>query len=160
MQLHSGLNIFGAKHSSYWTSWFLISIIYSIVASVSGYLAGLAFGFAFFTDTPAVVIMLFMFFPFCISMSFFAFMIASLAPTAKAANASSYGIVLLAIVVESFMADNNILSLLFTEDASSLIVFLRTILLIYPPFSYTKVKPIIFRYLPISQIIVGITMTF
>ncbi len=93
-------------------------------------------------------------------MSFFAFMIASLAPTAKAANASSYGIVLLAIVVESFMADNNILSLLFTEDASSLIVFLRTILLIYPPFSYTKVKPIIFRYLPISQIIVDITMTF
>lgn len=82
-------------------------------------------------------------------MSMMGFMISTLAPTAKAANASSYGIVLLAIVVESFVADNNILSLLFTDNASSLVLFLRTILLFYPPFSYTKVKLAQLRYSPI-----------
>lgn len=54
-------------------------------------------------------------------MAMMAFMISTLAPTTKAANASSYGVVLLAIVVESFVADNNILSLLFTDNASALI---------------------------------------
>ena len=55
------------------------------------------------------------------AMAMMGFMISTLTPTTKAANAVSYGIVLLAIVVESFTADNNILSLLFTEDASALV---------------------------------------
>ncbi len=54
-------------------------------------------------------------------MAMMAFMVSTLAPTTKAANASSYAVVLLAIVVESFVADNNILSLLFTDNASALI---------------------------------------
>lgn len=101
-----------------------------------------------------------MFFPFCLAMSMMGFMISTLAPTAKAANASSYGIVLLAIVVESFVADNNILSLLFTDNASSLVLFLRNILLFYPPFSYTKVRLVPFRSLPTSQCTVATTTIF
>jgi len=50
-----------------------------------------------------------------------AFFVSTLAPTLKAANASSYGIVLLAIVVESFVADNNILTFIFTNDPSILV---------------------------------------
>ena len=88
---------------------------------MSSYLAGLAFGFGFFTDTPFYIIIFLMFFPFCIAMSMMSFMISTIAPTTKAANASSYGIVLLAIVVESFTADNNILTLLFSTDASALV---------------------------------------
>lgn len=69
-------------------------------------------------------------------MSFF---LATLSPTLKAANAISYGIVLFAIVVESFVANNNLLVFLFSDDPESLIIFLKTILLFYPPFSYTKI---------------------
>lgn len=80
-------------------SWFIIAILYSLIASVSSFLAGLAYSFGFFTDTPAYIIILLMFFPFCLAMSMMGFLISTLTPTAKAANAVSYGIVLLAIVV-------------------------------------------------------------
>jgi hypothetical protein len=127
-------------------SWFIISVLYSLMASASSFLAGLAFGFGFFSETPAYIIIFFMFFPFCMAMSMMGFMISTIAPTTKAANASSYAIVLLAIVVESFTADNNILSLLFTTDASLLVQFLKVFLVLYPPFSYTKVVPKLARF--------------
>lgn len=69
----------------------------------------------------------------------FSFFLSTLAPSLKAANAVSYGIVLFAIVVESFVSDNNLLKFLFSSDITPLIVFLKTFLLFYPPFSYTKV---------------------
>lgn len=69
----------------------------------------------------------------------FSFFLSTLAPSLKAANAVSYGIVLFAIVVESFVSDNNLLKFLFSTDVTPLIVFLKTFLLFYPPFSYTKI---------------------
>ena len=91
--------------------------------------------------------MFFLFFPFAFSMAMFGFMISTLAPTTNAANASSYAIVLLAIVVQSFVSDNNVVSLIFTDDASSIVLFLRYFLVFYPPFSYTKVQIQIPRFL-------------
>ncbi len=91
------------------------------MASIFAGIAGLAFNFNFFSLTPLYITILLMFFPFCLAMAMMAFMVSTLAPTTKAANASSYAVVLLAIVVESFVADNNILSLLFTDNASALI---------------------------------------
>ena len=111
---------------------------------MSSTIAGLAFGFDFFKQTPFYINSLFLFFPFCLAMASMGFLVSTIAPNTKAANASSYGIVLLAIVIQSFVSDNNILSLLFTTDASTLVVFLRTILIFYPPFSYTKVFFLLF----------------
>ena len=78
-------------------------------------------------------------FPFTLAMQMFSFFLSTLSPTLKAANAISYGIVLFAIVVESFVSDNNLLKFVFSEDVSTLILFLKTFLMFYPPFSYTKV---------------------
>lgn len=86
------------------------------------------------------------------------FMISTIASSAKAANASSYSIVLLAIVVQSFVSDNNILSLLFTDDAGTLVKLLRFVLVFYPPFSYTKVRSILNRFLLISQFLADSTL--
>ena len=83
------------------------------------------------------------FLPFTLAMQMFSFFLSTSAPSLKAANAISYGIVLFAIVVESFVSDNNLLKFLFSEDITPLITFLKTFLLFYPPFSYTKVKKII-----------------
>jgi hypothetical protein len=46
-------------------------------------------------------------------------------------------------------------ALLFTDDAGGIVLFLRTFLLFYPPFSYTKVKLIIFRFSLILLFLVG-----
>lgn len=76
-------------------------------------------------------------------MSFF---LSTLSPTLKAANAISYGIVLFAIVVESFVANNNLLIFLFSDDVSTLIFLLKAFLTLYPPFSYTKIFTHITQY--------------
>lgn len=68
-----------------------------------------------------------------------AFFLSTLAPTVKAANATSYAIVLLAIVVQSFTSDNNLLTFIFTTEPSALVQGLKIFLLFYCPFSYTKV---------------------
>jgi len=127
-------------------SWFIIAVLYSLLASVSTFLAGFAFGFDFFHQTPAYILIFFLFLPFSFSMAMFGFMVATLAPTAKAANASSYSIVLLAIIIQSFTSDNNVVALIFSDDAGGTVLFLRTFLLFYPPFSYTKVNHIIYRF--------------
>lgn len=138
--------MFGASHAAYWISWFVIANLYSIITSVSTYLAGLAFGFGFFSQTPAYIIIIFLFFPFTLAMQMLSFFLSTLSPTLKAANAISYGIVLFAIVVESFVANNNLLVFLFADDAGPLIKLLRTFLLFYPPFSYTKMFTNITQY--------------
>jgi hypothetical protein len=102
-------------------------------------IAGLIFGFGFFLDTNAGYILFALFIPFTLAMQMFSFFLSTLAPTLKAANAVSYGIVLFAIVVESFVSDNNLLKFLFASDPSPLVEFLQVFLLFYPPFSYTKV---------------------
>lgn len=134
-----GLNIFGASHGAYWISWFVVALIYSVVGSIATLIAGLIFGFGFFLETNAGYILFALFIPFTLAMQMFSFFLSTLAPTLKAANAVSYGIVLFAIVVESFVSDNNLLKFLFASDPSPLVEFLQVFLLFYPPFSYTKV---------------------
>lgn len=79
-------------------------------------------------------------FPFNLALSMIGFLVATLAPNSKASNTASYAIVLLAIVVQSFVSDNNLLTFIFTTNASTLVELLRAFLIIYPPFSFTKVR--------------------
>jgi hypothetical protein len=137
--IYIGLNIFGASHTAYWISWFIIAVLYSLICSITSFLAGLAFGFGFFTETPFYIIIFLVFFPFNLALSMIAFFISTLAPDSKSSNTASYAIVLLAIVIESFVADNNLLTFIFTTNASTLVTLLKAFLVIYPPFSYTKV---------------------
>jgi len=93
------LNVFGASHGAYWISWFFIANVYSLITAASTYLAGLAFGFNFFKNTPFYIIIFFVVYPFTLAMQMMSFFLSTLSPTLKAANAISYGIVLFAIVV-------------------------------------------------------------
>jgi hypothetical protein len=78
-------------------------------------------------------------FPFNLALAMIGFFVSTLAPNSKASNTASYAIVLLAIVVQSFVSDNNLLTFIFTDSASGLVTSLLTFLTIYPPFSFTKV---------------------
>ena len=93
------MNIFGASHTAYWFSWFIITVIYSLICSISCFLAGYAFGFGFFRDTPFYILIFLLFFPFNLALSMIGFLVATIASNSKASNTASYAIVLLAIVV-------------------------------------------------------------
>lgn len=141
-KLRQGLNVFGASHFSYWLSWFIISILYSVIVSTATLAAGVAFQFPFFLDTPAFIVIIFMF-SLCLAMQMLSFFISTLVPNLKSANSISYGFILFAIVVEAFLADANLLALIFETDPSGLVKFLKIFLSLYPPFSYSKVYPLL-----------------
>lgn len=82
-------------------------------------------------------------YPFTMGLQMMSFFLATLSPTLKSANAVSYAIVLLAIVVQAFTSDYTLISFLFTVDASTFVMILRTVLVFYPPFNYTKVAIIL-----------------
>jgi hypothetical protein len=77
-----------------------------LITSGATYGAGYAFGFGFFRQTPFYIIVFFLFYPFALAMQMLSFFLSTLSPTLKAANAICYGIVLFAIVVESFVSNN------------------------------------------------------
>ena len=137
--INLGLNIFGASHVAYWSSWFIVSNVYALIGSVSTYVSGLVFEFGFFTETPFYIVIFFLFYPFILAMQMLAYFLSTLTPNLKSSNTVSYALMLFAIVIESFVSDNMLLTFLFTEDAGSVIIFLRYFFCFYPPFSYTKV---------------------
>jgi hypothetical protein len=153
-----GLNIFGASHFAYWTSWFVVSNLYALIVATSTYTAGWVFGFGFFVDTPFYMIIFLLMYPFTLAIQMLAYFISALAPSLKASNTISYGIMLFAIVVESFVSDNFLLTFLFSEDVSPVVAFLKVFLCFYPPFSYTKVLFLPFRSLRISPNIQASTL--
>jgi hypothetical protein len=130
--------VFGAPHFSYWISWFVVSIIYSLITTFATIAAGAAFQFHYFLDSPILIIVMYMF-PFCMALQLLSYFLSTLAPNLKAANSISYGLVLFAIVVESFVANDALLMFIFDDDATALIKFLKYFLMFYPPFGYTKV---------------------
>lgn len=76
-------------------------------------------------------------------MQMVSYFIATLVPNLKTANSISYGFVLFAIVVESFLNDSQLLALIFEADPSGLVMFLKYFLALYPPFSYSKVQTLL-----------------
>jgi len=119
-----------------------VSILYSLITTFATVAAGAAFQFHFFLDAPFLIIVVFMF-PFCMALQMLSYFLSTLASNLKAANSISYGLVLFAIVVESFVANDGLLAFIFADNASSLILFLKYFLMFYPPFNYTKVSPIL-----------------
>jgi hypothetical protein len=95
-------------------------------------------------------------FMFTLSMQIFSYFLASCCPNLKSANSVSYGLVLLAIVIESFIQNDSFIQFIYTDNTSKLIVFLKYFLTLYPPFSYTKVNKLFnIRFLHQLQIIVA-----
>jgi len=135
-----------------------VSIVYALIGSISTFLAGFAFGFGFFRETPFYIIIFFLFFPFILAMQMLAYFLSTLTPTLKSSNTLSYAIMLFAIVVESFSSDNMLITFLFTEDANEIVTFLKYFFWFYPPFSYTKVKIFLSRFLLISLNTQAITL--
>lgn len=136
----------GASHGAYWLSWFAVSVLYALVASLSTFLAGFSFGFGFFRETPFYIVVFFLFFPFVLAMQTLGYFLSTLTPTLKSSNTVSYAVMLFAIVVESFSSDNMLISFIFTEDAGSVVTFLKYFFCFYPPFSYTKIFTNITQY--------------
>lgn len=137
-RLRQYLNIVGVSHKSYWISWALTSVIFSLLMALSLTLFGIIFTFHLFLDTPFFLLYI-VFFVFTLSMQFVSYFIAILVPTLKLSNTVSYSFLLFAWVIEMLLSNVSLIYQLYNDDNATWVIWFRRFLTLYPPFNFSKV---------------------
>ena len=135
--LRQYLNIVGVSHKSYWISWTITSVIFSLLIALSITVFGVIFTFDIFLDTPFFLLLL-TFFIFSLSMQFVCYFIAILVPTLKLSNTVSYSFLLFAWVIEMLMSNIVLIYQLYNDGNAEWVVWFRRFLTLYPPFNFSK----------------------
>lgn len=141
-RLRQGLMVMGMSSTPYWHSWFAAGVTFLFLSSNVVIASGCMYDFAFFRNTPYLILMS-MFGFFGIAMLMLAFVLATLLSTTKAAytvplTQVSYAFLLLGLVLQMFMTNVVILYLLYSDAIPHWVVYVRTILELYPPFNFSK----------------------
>ena len=137
-RLRQGLGVVGVSASEYWISWVILSFIWSVLISIILILSGMACQFSTFLHTPFLILFL-TFFLFSFSMQFLVYLIYTLVPTTHLAYSVGYGILLLGLVIEIILSNITIVYYLYIIDSPTWVVWFRSILLLYPPFNFSKI---------------------
>ncbi|KAL4511800.1 hypothetical protein ABPG72_012645 [Tetrahymena utriculariae] len=138
-RLRAGLNIQGVSHTAFYLSWFLTSIVYSVLISILQIVTSLIFQFEFFLDTP-FFLLFFLFFFFTLSMQIFGYFIATIMPNTNKSYSFSYGFVLFAVVIELFLSKPDaVIPYLYNNERPAWIMIFVFFLNMYSPFQYTLI---------------------
>ena len=132
------LSLMGVSPQIYWASWIITSFIFSFIIGILTSFFGWVFGFAFFTSTPFMLSAL-LYFSFTFALQFLSFFICSISSSSSFSNALSYGIIMMVWVVEIFMSNPIILYRLYDEQNPGWVSFLKFLLILYPPFNYSRI---------------------
>jgi hypothetical protein len=73
------------------------------------------------------------------AMNTIGFMIATICSDSKNGYTTSYGFLLMAVVMELFLTGVNVIYYLYREDHNVFIILVRKIFALYPPFHYSKI---------------------
>ena len=137
LKLRKSLIIIGLKTTPYWMSWIITNFFFAATMPFILIIAGSLFKFNFFIKTNLFVLWI-VFFLFNTSMQYLSILISTLVSTRSLAYTISYGFVIIGIVIQAILSNSNIFSLLYLEDASKILSAVRNILLVYPPFTLSK----------------------
>lgn len=142
-KLRQGLNVMGLKHSSYWVSWYVTSIVVNSLVANSTILAGLIFQYDFFWNTPYLVLF-WIFFLFSFNMSILAFCISTFVKTLISAYSVttmqvSLSFVLGGLVLEGFFASHILVMFIHTDRVPEWGSWILYLLTYYPPFNFSIV---------------------
>ena len=136
-RLRHGLCMMGMSHRAYWHSWIISSLVFILIGSNSLIVSGLLCQFDFFLHTPYLILLM-LFGLFTLAMIALAFMMATLLTTTKAAYTTSYAFILLGLVLQLFLSDVTILYLFYARGVPTWVVVVRYLLMLYPPFNFSK----------------------
>lgn len=96
-RLRQGLAVVGVSHATYYISWAVLGLVYSLILGFSMVTTGEILSFEVFTQTPYMLFFI-VFFLFTFAMCFFAMFMYTIAGTAKQANTLAYALLLVGFV--------------------------------------------------------------
>ena len=137
LKLRKSLIIIGLNDCSFWLSWIISGVIFSIIMTSVFILTSRLLKYQFIINTD-FGIMFILFFLFTVSMVFFAILLSTLISRMKMAYTVSYSIFLVGMVIEVMFRDDNIVYALYTKSLPTWIKVVAMLLQLYPPFNFSK----------------------
>ena len=144
-KLRKSLLIIGMTNLSFWTSWLIISIIFSFFLILLFFAVVYALRWELFVNTP-FPIMFGLFFIITIDLQLIAFIMSTLIKNVKTAYASAFCFIIVAMVINFIFLNPFIYQTLFTEGVGVGTKIFKVFLYIFCPYSFSK------AYLEIASI--------
>ena len=136
-KLRKSLLIIGMTNISFWTSWFLISVILSFVINLIFFAFVYILQWELFINTP-FPIMFVLFFLITIDLQLLAFLMSTLLNNVKTAYASAFCVIIVAMVIEFIFTVPFIYQIIFAENVNFGVTIFKVFLYLFCPYSFAK----------------------
>ena len=136
-KLRKSLLIIGMTNLSFWTSWLLISIIFSLVVNLIFFAVVYALQWELFRNTP-FPIMFVLFFLITLDLQLLAFIMSTILNNVKTAYASAFCFIIVAMVIEFIFTSPFIYQIIFAENVNPGVVVFKVFLYLFCPYSFAK----------------------
>jgi ABC-type multidrug transport system ATPase subunit len=136
-KLRNGLAIIGMRSSTYWITWYITGLIFTLIVTNSLILCSYICSFSVFINTPyLIMVVLFTF--FSLSMISIAFLLSTIIKTTKSAYTISYAFILIGFVFQNILSDIKLIYLLYSDEIPWWGITARLFMTLYPPFNFSK----------------------
>ena len=144
-KLRKSLLIIGMTNLSFWTSWLIISIVFSFVLMLLFFAVVYALRWELFVNTP-FPIMFGLFFIITIDLQLIAFIMSTIITNVKTAYASAFCFIIVAMVINFIFLNPFIYQTIYAEGVGVAANIYKTVLYLFCPYSFSK------AYLEIASI--------
>ena len=144
-KLRKSLLIIGMTNLSFWTSWLIISVVFSFVLILLFFAMVYALRWELFVNTP-FPIMFGLFFIITIDLQLIAFIMSTILTNVKTAYASAFCFIIVAMVINFVFLNPFIYQTIYAEGVGIAANLYKAILLLFCPYSFSK------AYLEIASI--------
>ena len=144
-KLRKSLLIIGMTNLSFWTSWLIISVVFSFVLILLFFALVYALRWELFVNTP-FPIMFGLFFIITIDLQLIAFIMSTILTNVKTAYASAFCFIIVAMVINFIFLNPFIYQTIYAEGVGFAANLYKAVLLLFCPYSFSK------AYLEIASI--------
>jgi hypothetical protein len=135
--LRRSLIIIGLKNSSFWLSWFVMSVIYAVLITLIIIIAGKICEFNYFVYCSFFVNFI-LFFLYSLSMQIFGYFLTTIINSTKTAYGATFTIIVFGFLVQVIFAFYYNLQVLYVVKPEFWIYIVRFVLNLFPPFHFVK----------------------
>ena len=136
-KLRKSLLIIGMTNIAFWTSWLLISIIFSLVINLIFFAFVYTLQWELFQNTP-FPIMFVLFFLITLDLQLLAFIMSTILNNVKTAYASAFCFIIVAMVIEFIFTSPFIYQVIFAENVNFGVIVFKIFLYLFCPYSFSK----------------------
>eukprot|EP00340_Litonotus_pictus_P000459 CAMPEP_0170514168 /NCGR_PEP_ID=MMETSP0209-20121228/708_1 /TAXON_ID=665100 ORGANISM="Litonotus pictus, Strain P1" /NCGR_SAMPLE_ID=MMETSP0209 /ASSEMBLY_ACC=CAM_ASM_000301 /LENGTH=1106 /DNA_ID=CAMNT_0010798131 /DNA_START=1 /DNA_END=3321 /DNA_ORIENTATION=+ len=141
-KLRKSLIIIGLGMQSYWVSWIITSVIFSLATGLVICIMGLICQFDFFLNSNFLIVWIVMS-TFILTLQFLSYMLCSFLPNSSVAYTVAYSFIIIGLIMQSIITNSMIVQLLFKTDLPGFVGIVRTLFMIYPPFTFSIIVTLI-----------------